>query len=93
MKAKLCFLFTFTLGDIKHHSFYCHINGMSFLRQIVGGKTKISKHRLAYNRYRILIEEAYELDNLRENVYLASIVPPQFLLVEKSDRFTGRLIY
>lgn len=26
-------LFTFSLGDIKHYSFYCHINRLSLLRQ------------------------------------------------------------
>lgn len=58
-------LFTFTLGDIKHHSFYCHVNGMSFLRQ---RKTKDWKQRLACNRYGTLIKEAWLLCNRGENL-------------------------
>lgn len=34
-------LFTFSLGDIKHNSFYCHVNRLSLLRQ--GGGTRTTE--------------------------------------------------
>lgn len=81
MRWRLNFLFTFTPGHIKHHSFHCHINGLSLLRQKKRRNEDISS----------IPDIDQRRPEAEQNAYLTSVVAPQLLLGEEADGATGRL--